>query len=467
MKWRLCLLVLLFFLALGAVAYAASEVQGEADSVTVTHTLLAGDPAAAKGLVMKWHGGDDTLRWDTTYELGTQPVCRTDFSFRGIWAGYNWEPSGYIFEFATFPAWYSYESESELTYHYLTLELKNETGFMARLVNDVTSRMEPGVFERSEHLRVSDYYDNYPLYENGSYLLDSKGQNAEAFQSYFSIPIPEDFWLDVTVHKDLYDNRLSAVFLIPFRAAAPTLQGIRLEDTVYFYFLSTDGKLDFSQVKDGPGIYQVPYRQKALPIIDATALECVYPLASPKTQIEYLKLSQDLKAFFLVTREEDSQVFHILWRDTMEPMAEVVLPEGAPLQAIYQVPGTVPNGAEGYLTLFEDNSFCFFITDAHGGLIPKFRGTLTLDGAQDIEQRFSTAAYDGARLAVLGKDPDSKALYLQIYDARGLSYAGGYDSSLWAFGYEDGESLDRYDPRWEPRDLLSQNYQLIWQQPAR
>ncbi len=48
---------------------------------------------------------------------------------------------------------------------------------MARLVKDVATRMESGMLERSEHLRVADYYDSYPLYENGSYLLDSKGEN--------------------------------------------------------------------------------------------------------------------------------------------------------------------------------------------------------------------------------------------------------------------------------------------------
>ncbi len=53
MRWRFCLLMLLFLGSVGAIVYAAAQVQREADSVTVAHTLLAGDPAAAEGLVMQ------------------------------------------------------------------------------------------------------------------------------------------------------------------------------------------------------------------------------------------------------------------------------------------------------------------------------------------------------------------------------------------------------------------------------
>ncbi len=269
------------------------------------------------------------------------------------------------------------------------------------------------------------------------------------------------------VRKEPYDDRLSAVFQTSFRDAAPTLRGIILEDQVYFYFPSVAGGLDFSQLEGGPGIYQAPYHQNKLPNIDASGLKCAYPMASPATQIEYLKLSQDLSFLFLATQEENARMFTILCRDNMETVAQAVLPEGAPLQAIYPVPGIVPKEeAEGYLVLFEDDSFCFFTADAAGTLLLKFRGSLAVEGSQTTKQHFSTAAYDGARLAVLGKDPATNALYLQIHDASGLSYAGRYDSSLYAFGYEDGEPSDQYDPRWEPRDVLSRNYQLIWQASA-
>ena len=470
MRWRFCLLALLFFGAVGAIVYATSQVQKEANSVTVNHTLLEGDPAAADGLVLKWHSGDYSLCWDTIYHLGAQPVYQTDFSFQGIPSGYRQDSPGYITEFGAFPQWYGDTGSPGFEYYYTSMELKKETGFMARLVNAVAGRMESGVFERSERLCVADYYDTFPLYGDRAYLLDAKGDNERTFQACFSIPVPEDFWLDITVRKDPYDNTLSAAFQAPSRDTAPTLHGILLEDMVYFYFLPVEGELDFSQLKDGFGIYQAPYRQNETPRILASELQCVYPLDPKTVQIEYLKLSQDLSHVFLVTCEEDSRVFIILRRDTMKSVTQTVLPEGAPVQSIYQVPGGVPDEGENYLALFEDNSFCFFVLDTQGALLSKFQGELWRDLPdahlpEYPQLRFSTAAYDVGRLAILGADQPTKALYLQIYDSQGLSYAGRYDSSLYDFNYEDGEPME-YDPIWEPGESLSRNYQLIWQMPA-
>ena len=462
--------------------------------MTITQTVLEGDPAAAEGLVLQWHIGADMppLRWDITYHVGAQPGYESIFSPRGNGWTHIYAYPRSAMDFGAFPLseqtlrMGSTEEPMELGYefYYTTQSLKNNQGFMARPVKSLRERMKPDQKRYQETVRLADYYNTYYLAGDWSLLMDGKGANEAVFQAFFSIPVPKDLLLNITLVQEQGHN-LKAIFQNP-PENAPTLRGVVTEDrdTVYFYFLPMEGALDTSLLPQGFGIYAAPYRSSRTPRIDATALSLVYPLPDPGLNITYFRLTEDEDCILLATCQEEVQTISLLRREGMEAVARTELsPETPLLRGIYQVAGD--DG--GYLAVFENDSFHLLVPNAQGALVTKMQGIFSPredDVPEDLlnllspeegpsgEPRplnfrnyiFSMAAYDGTRLAVLRKDTSTQAVYLQVFDREGQTYLGRYDSSLTAFSYDDQEYLDRGYSGERVHEYLSQNYRLTWQE---
>lgn len=491
MRWRLITLVLLALLSLGAIAYAMEWLQREKNTVTVTQTVLAGDPTAAEGLSLQWHVGTDmpSLRWDICYQVGTSSY-ESVFSPHGsnnyiVSSSYP----GYPMEYSAFPhpRHLSQSGSTDeptslgFTFYYNSFALKKDRDFITRPLKAMLARMEPDQKTYRETVRLSDYYDTYYLAGDWGSLTNRDGTNEAVFQAFFSIPVPKDLLLDITLLRES-GYSLGATFNnLP--TDGPRLWGIVVEDTVYFYFLPVEGGLDTSRLPEGFGIYAAPYRQYKTPNIDATALSLIYPL-HPQDNIEYFRISEDKAHILLMTRRENIQTITLLQREDMAPIGQIELPPDTPLlRGIYQV----PEDCNGYLAVFEDDSFLLLVPDAQGTLSARIQGHFSpgednlpedLENQLSLEEwlpgehrplqsrqyLLSAAVYDGARLAVLRKDTSSdQSLYLQVFDAGGQIYMGRYDSSLTAFSYTDQEYLHlETDER--AHESLSQNYRLSWQE---
>ncbi|MDY5972236.1 MAG: hypothetical protein SPJ01_05095, partial [Butyricicoccus sp.] len=204
MRKALALTLILTLLAGGGLCAAFYAVDRNKDTVELTVSPLAGDPAEAEGLSTVIHTDyDRRLFWDTAFTAGQEGDAQTVFTFEPSRRRYTRE-YGYPGVRIDGGLWY-FDPETK--------------GGLGEAYRALQARTEPNA-ESTEVIRVADYYETYPLAvqldfpnvgidwilwsntdENES-EYDTERRLLQTFEDCFRIPVLPDEQYEISVRLD-------------------------------------------------------------------------------------------------------------------------------------------------------------------------------------------------------------------------------------------------------------------------
>lgn len=456
MKRALLVGAALLALALGFLAAAAAAVDGTAEQVAYTETVLYGSRAAAEGLRVDVRADCDRyLFWDTSLSFGADAVTAgTDFRFRS-----TQEPIEWTHEITGLSLWADLYGGMGFSQGHTPEELRSMAEedpaqqHMLPLWLDAAAQTPAG--ERSTvRLRLSDYYAFYPL-EHSADLGRVSGSawynNREAVQQFFRIPVPETLQLDITVEKDA-EGRITDLSSNP-AAGLPIADfcGVSAVTEKYCFFAFCDfcspngwAYMDLRNVPGGRGVYRFPHAcdEYGGENYDASQLETVFPLPDDEP---VLALTADSEGHPLLVTAADGSL-----------MLTVLDPEGRTALQRTELGPPPPPKTDGYGCLLSvyDGWMVFEYQSSRrecGDLAVAARGADGLwqavlyapceqsdacwpEGLTTCGDR--AFAWDGSRLAVVQSAYDrnsggsSGSFFAEVFDADGLQYFARLDGSL-------------------------------------
>lgn len=473
MKRLPILLLALGLLSAGLLAGTGIAVHRTGDQVALQAETLAGDPSAAQGLEveMPFTCGYE-LMWDTSFLADRPAETETALTFSPF--GFSWSPRTYgdrTIPFSVLPPTYSFSGDG-----------LSPTDGWYEAVQLVAGRTPDGQ-EHTEVIHPADLYDSWPL-ELYAYTLSHRSPPQvelfghtfstdyllELYQSYFSTPIPEDYYATVTVRKDpsglveevewQWDHHYSLRW---DSYEADIGDALLFSVFAYYEDWNTDDQIvpaDDSRIPGGWGVYRLSLDEAGT----GCRLDTVYSLPEGSI-IQQFWASTDGSALFLLTKEEDTLRLRIFDRDMVLQDTVDLMPLG-------------PD--ERFLEVWQEDGY--FVAVVYAGDFCRL-AVMAQDG-QDWELLFTsdapdrvlssitygsygrdvldTALSDG-RLAICGILPDtSSAFYLAVYDEGELAYLGKYTNSLAPGGRDAG--LMGYDSIHHPGgSWRGQECKLQWQ----
>ena len=433
-----------------------------------------GDAASADGLKVSVNANfKNRLSWNSVYSFGKAAPGETDFTFfsKPLYEPGSYEPGSYeplalhIFNNSSLRIYGGsllYDEEDTI---YPSYEFRS----MEKIMHDVESRTENGE-SRTESIRYKDYYEYFPmdvnLYprdyhfngygsEEAEHFLSPAdyGEINDVFESYFRIPVPEDYIITVQVEKDSLGN-LVQLSTEGENSVQISAVSIDTDDGVYFA-LQTQQGFDSGNIPGGNGIYLLPAAAIAdengeqLTTIDIHGLKTVYSIGD-SALIQKLYMSEDKSCLNLITAENGSLVLRAI--DIASMSEKQVLPL---LDDISGGGWRKLSYADGHLlALMDDNRFVLADSDRdnhysivltgtrNGELLEPFRGYM---GEPVI-------SWDGERMALVteamrfvpetddfitGYSYITCGFTVEVFDESGLTYKGIYESSLDVLEAED------------------------------
>ena len=484
MKARAIVLLLCLVLAAGGVVYAAQELHGQREAVSVTETTVTGDRSAAAGLVARQKARSGmALYWDLTIPLDDPAAATAAFSRPVPKGADEWtSPDS--------SAWFHIQSAalggsgtyfvSGVAFDDLDDSDLGLTGLWP-LLTAVYDRTPAGE-SRTETLRLRDYLTYYPFsvdltlglssedygtaepvqgYDNVSYYgTDGTEDVTQAINDYFRFPIAEDATLEVKLDKD-GEGRIVEISCTPDDDHFSSLDPLSLElsDGLWFSFYRwDDGVLDYSEVPGGYGLYHLPvtleqgrYGLTLTPRPDR--LETVVSLPDGASAVD-LRRSADGTALLLTWSFGMELHCTMVDRATGAVRQDLLLPFGAGEYGDWEdATASLRDLVEqdGLLLFTTNASFALCGQEADGTYRVLCHGALT-----DTIAEPGYLAWDGERLA-LAQLQGVTGLDLAVYDAAGVvQYVGQYRTSLneglrfqtdrlgtdedfWAIDYNDTE----------------------------
>lgn len=443
MKKYLYLLAAALVLSVGTLAGGHLRVNGAREKMDVRETVLAGDPAAAAGLSVTCHtrDWDGHLLWDTAFTPGGAEQAKTVFRLSGSGEEdpHRWSDSVRL------------EQANDLfgIGGNVSLDDQEYPPYLMRPIRDVASRTAAGE-ERTETIRISDYYDCYPLdleVYSQKYPHDSISVYSEEYKwlgDYFQVKADAAAVREVTVEKDGEGQVVSAKMdLQPQQGDS----GGRLDScgvvTKQGIFLIVES-VDVSGIpderltcRDGPGVHLIRYREdrEDEPVesyLDLFEPELFYPTGDAQTL--WLGVSPGESELLLYTLEKGVLVLTVLDPATGEVLQRLDLLEtGADCGYLDMVKGdglylTVLNVDTFSLVRREGRRYQQVLTgalDAHGEELSVFRSAPAL-------------AWDGERMAVASaglygfpyKNNAYNDIRAAVWDKSGLRFLGAYSCAL-------------------------------------
>ena len=450
MKRTLIALLALLLTAAGLLTAGAWYLTGTEDDITLTHHLIAGDPAAAAGITLTLPTGDQRSRtcWVTTVDLGTGELApETEFTFypRGKTTEGRAKPSVEIYTGSTSFgmsssggidfAEYTGQGEEELT-------LPHEATMMVLPAADIAERTANGE-TRTETLRLSDYYDYYPMAMD-LYLPDAEGssrvyvtwEECRALTEYFRLEVPEDVMVEVSVTKDEAGN----VINIDTNDTGEKRFWFRcdtvvLEDGVCLSITAESEGVNFTDApvncRDGFGVYFIPFSENLKndyesgdPIFDLEHIRMFCPLAWGS---DPLLLAGEEGQMLLYAREDGMLKLSVFDTDTWQCVQwESIFPLGE--EEYYSVLGS----GDGFRVMARDDGFFRVVEEKDGVYTPALSGTQdTREGYVKEWWYAATCGYDGQRLVISGITGSGDcSCWVQVYEEEGLTYGARIDHSL-------------------------------------
>ena len=450
MKRTLILLLALLLAAAGLLTAGAGYLTGTEDAIELTHHLIAGDPAAAEGITLTLPTGDQQGRmaWVTSVDLGAGELApETEFTFypNGRRLQAQAEPSVEIYTGSTS---FGMSSSGGIDFAEYTGQGEEapdrpyESTMMLLPAADIAERTENGE-TRTETVRLSDYYDYYPIAVE-LYLPDEKGnsrvyatwEECRALTDYFRLEVPEDIMVEVSVTKDEAGN----VMNIDSSETGDqrfwfSCQAMIVEDGVCLALSVESEGVELPDVpvacRDGFGLYFLPFSEELKrdyeqgdPVFDLAHVRMFCPLAWGSSP---LLLAGEEGRLLLYAREDGALKLSVFDADTWQCVQwESVFPLGE--EEYYSVLGS----GDGFRVLARDDGFFRVVEEKDGVYTPALSGTRdTREGYVREWWYAATCGYDGQRLVLSGITGSGDcSCWVQVYEAEGLAYGARIDHSL-------------------------------------
>ncbi len=429
MKRTLLILTVLILFAVST-GIACHTVDTAKNNVVFTEKLLSGDLAHLEELTVSVNASyGSTLYWKISHDIGKAPHTVTDFS---LFQTSEEEEYGYAAaqNFSLSVACRPYLSHPFIGESSFRLFFTSEPSFqpLREEFEALYVQSQNGI-ETEKTVRLSDYYDYYPVGVNFSYpgqYRKQRDQQINAFReklnAYFRIPVldTEARILSVT-QEDAGTSRLNA------RASGSYFEfmtkTVFTEDACYFVFdnrvSARDAvRVDTSLIPGGYGIYKIPLTES---FFDTDGLETVFSLRE-RTDIRTFELSEDKKHLYLVCDEDGVGMLKVIDIETMS----VVYQRETDTSLFYSI-----YSGDRYILLQLKNR-CQLIVEEDGVYRDAFSFEYPyahqLDRAAILCRNGKLIIADLLRLHSYA--PDAVGFSVAIYDSSGLLCHAEYDCNL-------------------------------------
>ena len=478
MKKTYVFLLILLVLAVGSVGMIGSIVYEQRDDVTIKEVVVYGDKSAAEGItvVNKIHMKNH-LFWETTYRVGEEPLCETNYMF--VAKGEEKEPEH---------VYAGINVNDDVRYYYPSnqssqSEMQKEFGILYR-------SLKKGEV-KSKKLYIKDYYDYYPVRmmidlpntvwvnndpetEVGENPFDPKYVQ-DKFQKFFKIPVLESDYVQIRVSR-AEDSPNSNMAYAEERSSEPNFYQIGsvstyTDDICYFAInnksmkyeysyerydrVPTEGEyVDTSLIPGGYGIYSFSYGRGAGEYhtgIDADSLQMVFSLEED-VSVKHMMIRENQTQLVLLTEEDEGAFVRVIDLASMKELQMIRLDD------------TLYNRFGDYARIFEYEDFLAIVYAENIAVISCVNGVYEHEFtvlAQANERCYFPATYnifqtamdfDGEKLVVAGMQGgqfvSSNCDYcLIVYDASGLLYYGEYRTGMGQLEC-DASGIDTYCVNW-------------------
>ena len=453
MKKSAVLFLLLFCVSVGTLGGLAVWVNQGAETVVVTGETVLGDPSRAAGLELTTHSEMRLqLGWKTAFSPDNPNQTSTEFTFYSMipsmWERFQTEGGAYV----------SIESKAITTSMTSTgeLDLSDMDDIWqyeaARPALDISREMKPGE-EKTQTVCLSDYYDAVPLYidfRGRMGLADAEKQ--QRFEDYFYIPMPEGVYVTYTLTKN-DSGGVNHVEMVSEQELSVTSRMARSDRG---WLVVLDGwvrmapdapaqRLDFSQVKEGYGLYLIPSDTPAKMDawdgnLDFNGIETLFPIPEGERGVDVCL--DDQGRVLLLTAKEDLWYLTVLDPEGRTQLQRLELGELGRDNKVLEL-GT---GEAGLSILMEDLQVCALSQGADGYEV-EFSCSLPLEINFEEETPVSIA-WDGERLAMAGIEDDSlpTQYILAIWEKGACTFLGRYTTSLEQDNMLTSSSLEQIEP---------------------
>lgn len=439
MKKMLALMAVLVVLSVGSIGVIGAAVNAEKDQVVFTEKIVRGDPSLAEGITVKTRTHYlNHLFWESTYSLGNQKQCLTDYDFS---LAQRFEEGHSHYEGLSLQLGIWFEADMKET------PVDQLTG-VSKAFRELYDRLEPGE-EQSKQIRLKDYYDYYPIaftltlpgdgwpdYDyfrfNGTPSEEAAKQTA-LFNDFFKIPVLDSDTLELSIAKpDGKSNVSKTSGFSAFDAYSPDTSSTYTSDKCYFTISDQKAngeKIDMSLIPGGYGIYALSYDSAdddGKSRLYADTLETVYPL-DEEVHIFHLTTNAEQNKLLLFTSEQNATYLSVIDIETMKTVQKLQLFE----EALEYLPYVWEY--EDFLVLQQSENELSVVTLNDDG---EYELTFTTSVESDYSYFMNydvTMAFDGKRLVIADQLYDTQSacdFYVTIYDESGQRFYAEYQSSL-------------------------------------
>lgn len=268
MKRSIIITVLLLILTAGIAIGASWQVNGTADDVEVSETVLYGDKSAAEGISLTFHATwGNHLFWNTEYQVGDMASVHTDYHFSqeyedtDSWVQLEDFAMDFYTGFGIYREGIDLEQE-DLGMGYQTADDKLS---LKRLVESVAAKTGNGEVH-SERVLLKNYCDWCPVqvYTFGGRMEYISESDRQAMADYFRLPVPENQELLVTTGKSSSGEINQVEVMAMDDSGAETICTVA-EKGIYLMiqgdaFNHVSAEESQAGALPGPGIYYVPFK---------------------------------------------------------------------------------------------------------------------------------------------------------------------------------------------------------------
>ncbi|MBQ8589022.1 MAG: hypothetical protein IJ486_01005 [Firmicutes bacterium] len=344
MRRDFAIMLALLIAAVGVVPWAHGTVNEAKDQVEIRETILYGDSFWAEGLEVGFNSKlKDQIFWDTTFWPGTDRVEETEYRYylegsvtsdTDAWkhdVTVRLVPPGDLFNIADT----NFKELKDL------VGTNAEDGnyyyeYLYRPVVDVISRAnDTGIWE--ETVKLNRYYEFYPLtfqFHAPDRNIRMEGSLNDALEEILRIPVPEEHQVTVTI-----ENNWRGGMVTHAEVARPDDRPVSIYELKYSHVLTEDAlyllihnqingekPLDFSQFKEGYGIYRVLLQNDgATKVMDIEDMSNCFTIDEGNVMTCDLKLNQEQDELILLTVENDELWMTFIDLETMEVSQKVKL----------------------------------------------------------------------------------------------------------------------------------------------
>lgn len=447
--------LLLILVSVTAVCFAAVSRTGV--EIIIDEEALYGDKLAAEGIELTVPVGMNfRLFWETTHTVGMQQKTQTEGWLKPM--GHH-ESGDEIEDRFTLEM---YSGGSSTSTGNMELEVHAPYG-MEEIFADVAERTNAGE-SRTEQLRYRDYREYYPytvrmVIDGQECVNDDRDSRDEqsAVLGDIRIPIPEDCYVDITIHK----NEDGGVYGYDYNMIDGGLARLDtfyvVTDDAMYYAVDARYRDDGSEgpvegMKDWYGIYKMSYRivkNGDFEVVepDLENIEKVIPLDTDVRLLD-MQISEDESKLLLFIAEQDVSYLKVIDFETLETVQQVEL-----FPAEQDVVSNRVISKEGFLVwiagnylMVNDYRMAVLTESESGNYELEFIGDLWPKKIREengrLQRSISKIAvdYDGEKLAVIYPQPyyysyekrDEKGtctFWLMVYDETGMLYLGEYAAS--------------------------------------